>query len=272
MSLWIIVLILGLVEGLTEFIPVSSTGHLILADRFLGFQQALGDAEKASLFEVVIQLGAILAIFLLYRDKLVGVALSSWRKQGPDRRLLVLLIIAFFPAAAVGFLAHNYIEDHLMSPLTVAWALVVGGVLMFVIDRLPLSFKTKSTEAMSPLQALGVGLAQVVSLFPGVSRSGATIMGGLISGMDRRTSTEFSFLLSFPIMCAASALTLFKHRDLLDGGMLTVLAVGFAAAFITAYAVVKWLIRYVQHHDFTVFAIYRILFGAVMLWIFWPRG
>lgn len=271
MPFWLVTILMGIVEGLTEFLPISSTGHLILADHFLGFTGMLGDSTRAQVFEVVIQSGAILAVFLLYRRELGGVILRSWRVPGPERRLLGLLILAFVPAVVAALLLGDVVERHLFNPLSVAGALVVGGVVILLIERLPLVRRTVAVGEMTMGQALWIGLAQVASLFPGVSRSGATIMGGLCVGLDRRTSTEFSFLLSFPVMMAASGYTLVKHWRLLDGEMLTVLAGGFVTAFLSAWVVVKWLIRYVQGHDFTVFALYRIGFGALLFWYFGTR-
>jgi undecaprenyl-diphosphatase len=272
LPLWVIVILLGIVEGLTEFIPVSSTGHLILADAFLGFKSTLASQQKAALFEVVIQLGAILAIVTIYWRKLFQTARESCTLRGSGWRLWVCLLLSFVPAAAIGFAAHDFIEERLFSPFTVAIALVSGGVVILIIDRLPLKPTARSTEEMSFLQAFWVGIAQVASLFPGVSRSGATIMGGLCAGLDRPTATEFSFLLSLPIMLAASAYVLLKNYDLLDTGLLAVLSGGFVTAFVAAWVVVKWLIQYVQRHDFTLFALYRILFGMILLWFFWPKA
>lgn len=261
---WFVVVILGLVEGLTEFIPVSSTGHLIVADALLNFKGMLG-TEKAELFEVVIQLGAILAIGMIYREKLTGAATRSLTHNGPERRLLISLAIAFIPVAVAGLMFHKKIELYLFSPFTVACALIVGGVLILLIERLPLRVTARKTEEMSYAQAAAVGLAQILSLIPGTSRSAATIMGGLCAGIDRPAATEFSFLLSFPVMVAACGFDLLKHRKVLDGSMTLTLLVGFVVSFIVAAAVVRWLIRYVQRHNFTYFAVYRIAFGLALL-------
>ena len=265
---WIIVIVLGIVEGLTEFLPVSSTGHLIVADQLLGFVNQPGmTKERAELFEIVIQLGAVLAIGLIYREKLLGAATRGLTQEGPDRRLLLMLIVAFLPAASVGLLTSKFIEAHLFSSRTVAWALIVGGLLILLIERLPLRPRTRTTEEMSLGQAFAVGCAQVFSLFPGTSRSAATIMGGLGAGLARPVATEFSFLLSFPTMLAATLYKLWKSRHTLDTGMSLTLLVGFLVAFVVAFAVVRWFIRYVQTHDFTVFAVYRLLFGAAILYL-----
>ena len=270
MNFWIVVVILGIVEGLTEFIPVSSTGHLIVADQLLHFREMFGTAgtEKAELFEIVIQLGAILAIGLVYQRKLIGAATRSFTENGPDRKLAVMLLLAFIPVAIIGKLTNKWIEAHLFSSKTVAGALIVGGLLILLIERLPLRLRTSSTEAMTLGQAFSVGCAQVLSLFPGTSRSAATIMGGLLSGIERPTATEFSFLLSFPTMMAATIFKLWQSRHVLhEADVRGALAVGFVVSFIVALAVVKWLIRYVQTHNFTLFAVYRILFGGLILWL-----
>jgi undecaprenyl-diphosphatase len=269
MTFWLVVIILGIVEGLTEFIPVSSTGHLIVADQLLHFREMLGPngTEKAELFEIFIQLGAVLAIGLIYREKLFGAATRSFTHNGPDRKLAIMLVLAFLPVGVIGLLTNKYIKAHLFSSKTVAGALIVGGLLILLIERLPLRPRTESTEAMSFGQAFGVGCAQVFSLFPGTSRSAATIMGGLLAGVRRPAATEFSFLLSFPTMMLATLYSLWKSRHTLDSSMTLTLAVGFAVSFIVAMAVVKWLIRYVQTHDFTMFAAYRILFGGLILYL-----
>ncbi len=269
---WLIILILGIVEGLTEFIPVSSTGHLIVVDQFLRFNEWLGAAgeEKRQLFDIFIQLGAILAVGWIYREKLVGaVTRGLSNREGADRRLLLMLIIAFVPAGVFGLLFNKFIKAHLFSPWTVAWALIVGGVLIMIIERLPLRARASSTEEMTLSQAFAVGCAQVLSLFPGTSRSAATIMGGLCAGITRPAATEFSFLLSFPTMMAATFYSLWKSRHALDSEFLLALFAGFVVAFVVAFLVVKWLIRFVQTHNFTVFAIYRILFGALILYLVW---
>lgn len=262
---WIVVVVLGMVEGLTEFIPVSSTGHLIVADALLNFQSLIGSRERAELFEIVIQLGAILAIGMIYRQKLTGAATRSLTHNGPERRLLISLTIGFIPVAAAGFLFHKAIERVLFSPFSVACALIVGGILILVIERVPRRVTARKTEEMSYAQAAAVGLAQMLSLIPGTSRSAATIMGGLCAGIDRPAATEFSFLLSFPVMLAASVFALLKHRGVLDRGMTLTLLIGFVVSFVVAAAVVRWLIRYVQRHDFTWFAVYRIGFGLALL-------
>lgn len=263
--LWAISAILGLVEGLTEFIPVSSTGHLILTNHIFDFSSNIGGTEQAELFEVVIQLGAILAVGFLYRSRLLKAFLSTNITSGPGV-LRTHILIAFLPAAVIGFLFHNQIKTYLFSPTTVAISLVIGGILIIIIEKTLVGKVQKTTiDTMSIRDALVVGIAQVLSLVPGISRSGATIMGGYLGGMTREAATEFSFLLSFPIMVAASGYELIKYRDLLTQDMLVTLGIGFLVAFLSAILVVKWLIKYVRSHSFIGFGVYRIIFGIIVL-------
>jgi undecaprenyl-diphosphatase len=264
MPIYFTSILLGLVEGLTEFIPVSSTGHLIVADHWLGFHEQVG-ADSAELFEVVIQLGAILAVGFLYRGQLVS-SLIARRPDSGTWKLRNNIIIAFLPAAIIGYLLHDAITEYLFAPLTVAISLIVGGIIIIILEKV-LSSKGEGRElsSMTMRDAVVVGLSQVLSLIPGVSRSGATIMGGYAGGLTRRAATEFSFLVAFPIMVAASGYELIKYRDLLTSDMLSTLALGFAVSFISALVVVKWLIRYVQRNDFVWFGIYRIVIGIVII-------
>jgi undecaprenyl-diphosphatase len=253
--------LLGLLEGVTEFIPVSSTGHLILASQWLG-----ETGETAKTFDIFIQLGAILAIVWLYRARLIRV-LTDARTDPVSRRFLLNLLIAFLPAAIVGFLAHDAIKAHLFTPTVVAIALVVGGILILLIERLRPEVRVTEVNDIQPRTALGVGLAQVLSLIPGTSRSGATIMGGYALGLSRRAATEFSFFLSIPVMFAATLFDLLKSRDALSGADVPVFAVGFVTAFIAAVIVVRAFLRYVSRHSFAVFAWYRIVFGILLLFL-----
>ncbi len=255
--------ILGLVEGATEFIPVSSTGHLIIASEWLGF---IG--ERAKTFEIFIQLGAILSIVWLYRTTFAGL-LAGWSQAGP-RRLVVNLAIAFLPAAIVGLLLHDWIKAHLFNPVTVAVALVAGGILILVIEGLKPPVRVEATEDIPYGTALGVGLAQVLSLFPGVSRSGATIMGGYALGLSRKAATEFSFFLAVPVMFAATLFDLYGSRDVLTLADGPLFATGFAVSFISALIVVKAFLGFVARRSFAVFAWYRIVFGGLLLaWFGW---
>ena len=251
-------IILGLVEGATEFIPVSSTGHLIIASEWLDFT-----GERAKTFEIFIQLGAILSIVWLYRKTFLGL-LAAWSEQGP-RRLILNLAIAFLPAAIVGFLFHEWIKAHLFNTLTVAIAMVAGGIFILVIEAFRPASRVEETADIPPMTALGVGLAQVLSLFPGVSRSGATIMGGYCLGLSRRAATEFSFFLAVPVMFAATLFDLVRSRDSLVTSDVPLFAVGFVVAFVSALIVVKAFLGYVSRKSFAVFAWYRILFGSFLL-------
>ena len=261
-ALLIKALILGIVEGLTEFLPVSSTGHLIIVGDLLNFND-----EKGKVFEIVIQFGAILGVVWDYRAR-VGRLITGIRNRH-EQRFILNLFIAFLPAAVAGLLLHKTITTYLFNPLTVAGALIVGGILILVIERLPLQVRVTSMEDLSPLDALKIGIAQTFSLFPGVSRAGATIMGGLLSGLSRTAATEFSFLLAMPVMFAATFYELLKNHELLYVTDIPLFAVGFVMSFVTALVVVKAFLKFVSRHDFTSFALYRIVFGLLVLAYFW---
>jgi len=262
MLLLVKALILGIVEGLTEFLPVSSTGHLIIVGDLLNFND-----EKGKIFEIVIQLGAILGVVWDYRAR-VGQLITGIGNRH-EQRFILNLFIAFLPAAVVGLLLHKMITTYLFNPITVAGALIVGGVLILIIERLPLRMRVNSMENLSPLDALKIGIAQTFSLFPGVSRAGATIMGGLLAGLSRVAATEFSFLLAMPVMFAATFYELLNNLDLLHAQDIPLFAVGFVMSFITALVVVKAFLKFVSRHDFTSFALYRIVFGLLVLAYFW---
>jgi undecaprenyl-diphosphatase len=251
--------LLGLVEGVTEFIPVSSTGHLILASHWLGATD-----ETAKTFDIFIQLGAILAIVWLYRERLTHAVLAA-RHEEISRRFLLNLVIAFLPAAIVGFLAHDWIKARLFTPTVVALALVAGGAVILLIEWLRPRERVADVRDLRPPTALGVGLAQVLSLIPGTSRSGATIMGGYALGLSRRAATEFSFFLSIPVMFAATLYDLLKSRGALSAADAPAFAVGFLTAFVSALVVVKAFLGYVARHSFAAFAWYRIALGLLLL-------
>jgi undecaprenyl-diphosphatase len=263
LSLVWIALVLGIVEGLTEFLPISSTGHLILANRLLGFE-----GPRAAVFDVVIQLGAILAVVWEYRARLWRVV-ADLPVRPEARRFVGAVGVAFVPAAALGFFVHDWIEEVLFSPVTVAAALITGAVAILAVEALPLQARTEEAERIGWGQALLVGLAQCVSLWPGFSRSAATILGGLCAGLSRRAATEFSFFVAIPIMGAASAYSLLKHRDDLQPGDLGALALSFAVSFVVAWASIRWLLRFVATHRFRPFAWYRLVLGVVVLWLWW---
>lgn len=251
-------LLLGIVEGLTEFLPVSSTGHLIITGDLLDFT-----GDRAATFEVFIQLGAILAVVWMYRAKVVSVL--GHLNTAPAQRFTFNLILAFIPAAIAGFLLHGYIKTYLFNPLTVAWALIVGGVLMLLIERYAPAPRVTEVDDMRAADALKVGFAQVLALFPGVSRAGATIMGGLVTGLSRTAATEFSFFLAIPTMFAATLFDLYKSAAFLAWSDAPLFVVGFVTSFISALIVIRLFLGYVAHHKFAVFAWYRIVFGIGVL-------
>jgi len=258
----IIAIILGLIEGITEFLPISSTGHLIVAGHILGYT-----GDNASTFEIFIQLGAILAVVWEYRTHLVSVTAGALgvRKDPAARALALNLAIAFVPAAIAGLLLHHAIHQYLFRPVTVAGALVAGGIAMLLIERAAPRFTTTSLMTIPWTRALCVGLAQTLSLFPGVSRAAATIMGGMVVGLDRRTATEFSFYLAIPTMMAATVYDLYKSWGSLTAHDLGMIAVGFVVAFFSALVAVRAFIRYVSRHDFRPFGWYRIALGVAVL-------
>jgi undecaprenyl-diphosphatase len=250
---------LGIVEGLTEFIPVSSTGHLILLVDLLGFEGPPGKT-----FEIIIQLGAILAICWLYRAKLWSVVKGLPRDR-QAQLFTAKVSLAFLPAAVIGIMAHGFIKSVLFSPLVVASMLVIGGFLILIIERLPLKARTHSIDEMSLSLAVKVGFCQCLAMIPGTSRSGATIMGALLLGTDRKAATEFSFFLAIPTMLGATVYDLYKNWDALSMDNALIIGLGFIAAFLAAMTVVSRLIRFISNHGFAPFAYYRILIGGLML-------
>src|SRR5512140_1534742 len=258
-------LFLGVVEGLTEFLPVSSTGHLIIASDALGIND-----EKGKVFDIVIQLGAILAVCWEYRERFMR-AFSGLARDPTQQRFATNLFVAFLPAALVGLAFQSQIKKYLFNPVSVAIALVVGAVVIFLVERWYERHgrpRVTSVDSMTWRDALNVGIAQCFSLIPGTSRSGATIMGGMMFGLSRQVATEFSFFLAVPIMFAATGYQVVKYRALFTPSDFAPFAVGFVASFVFALLAVKALIRYVAHHDFRAFAWYRIALGAAVLWYF----
>ena len=256
-------IILGLVEGITEFLPISSTGHLILVGALLG-----ADDERWNVFNIVIQTGAMLAVVWEYRARFFRVDVALYRN----------LLIAFLPAAVFGLLFSKIIKGYLFHAVPVALAFIVGGVIILLVERNPRAqSRVETVSQMTWLDALKVGFAQCFALIPGTSRSGATIIGGMLFGLSRKAATEFSFFLAVPTLVAAGAYDLFKHRTLFSSSDLPVFGVGSITAFVSAFVVVRWLIRYVATHDFKPFAWYRIVFGAVVLltayygWVDWKN-
>lgn len=250
---------LGLIEGLTEFIPVSSTGHLLLAGHFLGFQSA------GKTFEVVIQLGAVLAIIVVYFGKLWQV-FSTAHRDPAALRFIVSVALAFVPAVIFGVLAHDFIKTVLFeSPRLIAVMLILGGVILLFVDRLAAAPRHEDATEIPFGKALSIGLFQCLALVPGVSRSGATIVGALLLGVSKRAAAEFSFFLSVPTMGGAFAYDLYKNRDVLDFSAISDIAVGFAVAFVTAILVVRWVLDYVGRRGFAVFGWWRIIVGVAAL-------
>ncbi|MCL4316533.1 MAG: undecaprenyl-diphosphate phosphatase [Gammaproteobacteria bacterium] len=261
--LYLKALLLGIIEGLTEFLPISSTGHIIIAEDLLGFNGA-----SSKTFTIVIQLGAILAVCWHYRTKLFSLARTLPSDAGSQRFALNLLI-AFIPAAALGLLFHKTIKAHLFTPFNVAIALVLGGLVILWIEWRYRTPRIESMEQMRWSDALKIGLCQAVSLIPGTSRAGATIMGGLFFGLSRRAATEFSFFLAIPTMFAATLYDLYKNWDALHSQDIFLIAAGFSAAFLSALLAVKALLAFVSNHSLRLFAYYRIVFGALVLIYFW---
>lgn len=252
-------LILGIVEGFTEFLPVSSTGHLILAGQLLGF-----NGEKAKVFMIAIQLAAIFAVVWEYRVRLSHVAVTL-RSEPASQRLAINLMAGFLPAAVLGFLFYKEIKHYLFNPIVVASALIVGGVLILWAERRKHVVSTPTVDDLNWRRALAVGFAQALAMIPGTSRSGATIIGGLFLGLSRKAAAEFSFLLAIPTMFAATAYDLYKNWQLFDLNDVPLFVVGGVAAFVSALIAVRTLIKFVSRHDYTVFAWYRIVFGGVVL-------
>lgn len=252
-------MLLGIIEGVTEFLPISSTGHLILLIDMLDF-----DAPEGKVFEVVIQLGAILAICLVFKERVTDVVCNFHRK--PETRYFVgLVLLAFLPAAIIGFFAHGFIKDVLFSPLVVSIMLVVGGVLILIIEKYKPAPLIDSVDDITPKKAIAIGFFQCLAMIPGTSRSGSTMMGSLLLNIERKTAAEFSFLLAIPTMSAATAYDIYKNYEFLslDDGL--VIGVGFVSAFIAALCSVRWLLAFLAKHSFVSFAYYRIVLGGVML-------
>jgi undecaprenyl-diphosphatase len=266
-------LVMGIVEGLTEFLPVSSTGHLILAGELLHFND-----EKAKVFDVVIQTGAMLAILWEYRARFAG-ALAGALNDRVAQRFIVNLAIAFMPAAVLGLAFAHSIKAHLFKPIPVALAFIAGALIILWVERRDRRHaRVERVDDMTAMDALKVGLAQAFALIPGTSRSGATIMGGMLFGLSRRTATEFSFFLAVPTLIAAGAYDAWKSRSLFSPSDLSLFGVGMLAAFVSAFLCVRWLLHYIATHDFKPFAWYRIAFGVVVLvtawagWVDWSSS
>jgi undecaprenyl-diphosphatase len=257
-------LIMGLVEGFTEFLPISSTGHLILTEHLLGFH---GMEEKMKVFEIVIQAGAMLAVIWEFRARIIAVLTGLGDPK--QQRFATNVLIAFIPAAVLGVLFDKAIKQVLFAPVPVALAFIIGGFVILWVEKRakdkPASARITSVDDLTPLDALKIGIAQAFALIPGTSRSGATIMGSMIFGLSRQVATEFSFFLAIPTLMGATIYSLYKERALLSAADLPLFTIGTVSAFISAFLCVRWLLRYISSHTFTVFAWYRIAFGLLVL-------
>lgn len=253
-------LLLGILEGLTEFLPISSTGHLIVVGHWLEF-----DSGTGKVFEVVIQLGAIMAVVWLYRMKILALLQGMLKGNVADLRFAGCVLLAFFPAVIIGVLAIDFIKQVLFNPLVVAIALIVGGVILMLAEQHAGEAKVTRIEDITWGRALGIGIAQCFAMIPGTSRSGSTIVGGLLAGLSRQAATEFSFFLAMPTMLGAALYDGYRHRDLLHADDLLLIALGFGAAFLTALLVVRALVAFIASHSFRVFAYYRIGLGTLIL-------
>lgn len=275
LTLIVKIIIMGIVEGLTEFLPISSTGHLILAGSLLDFT-----GDKVKLFEIVIQAGAMLAVCWEYRARIVSV-MRGFFSQAAARKFVANVLVAFLPAVVLGLAFGKAIKAHLFAPVPVAAAFIVGALIILWVERRnrlrPVAARIDSVDDMSLLDAFKVGCAQCCALIPGTSRSGASIIGAMAFGLSRRAATEFSFFLAIPTLFGATLYSLYKERALLSAADLPMFALGGIAAFISAFFCVRWLLRYISTHDFSIFAWYRIVFGVFILlsawsgWIVWAQ-
>ena len=253
-------LILGIVEGVTEFLPVSSTGHMVIAGDMLGFNAIPGEV-----FETSVQVGAILAICTLYWRRLRAVTFGLFSGDADARRFATAIVLATLPMILLGAFFHDFIVGVLFSPLVVATAFIVGGAAIIVIERLQIESRVSEVEGLTPAMALKIGAFQCIALIPGMSRAGATIIGALIVGVDRKAAAEFSFFLAIPVIIGATVFDAWSNRGAIDGSHLPIVAVGFIAAFLSALVVVKWFVGFVSRHGFEVFGWYRIAFGGLLL-------
>ena len=275
-ALFVKAALMGIVEGLTEFLPISSTGHLILAGSLLGFGADAG-ADKAKVFDIAIQTGAIFAVVLVYWQRLVDTA-RGLGSEPRAQRFAVNVIVGFLPAIVLGLLLGKAIKAHLFTPTVVATTFIIGGLIILWAERRARGTgpaRVAEVDDMSALDALKVGLVQCLALVPGTSRSGASIIGGMMMGLSRKAATEFSFFLGIPTLVGAGAYSLYKERALLSMADLPLFLTGLVFAFLSAWVCVRWLLRYVSTHDFAPFAWYRIVFGVVILatahmgWLQW---
>ncbi|HEX5355511.1 MAG TPA: undecaprenyl-diphosphate phosphatase [Aquabacterium sp.] len=268
--------LMGIVEGLTEFLPISSTGHLILADSLLEFSRATG-SDKAKVFEIAIQTGAIFAVILVYMQR-IKETISGMFSDPTAQRFTINVLIGFLPAVVMGLAVGKVVKAHLFTPTVVATTFILGGVIILIAERFAAQRPQQRVETiddMTPMDAIKVGLIQCLALIPGTSRSGATIIGGMLMGLSRKAATDYSFFLGIPTLVGAGAYSLYKERALLSVDDLPLFSVGLVFAFVSAWICVRWLIRYVSSHNFVPFAWYRIAFGIFILvsanmgWVIW---
>ena len=256
--------VMGVVEGLTEFLPISSTGHLILAGALLGF-----DDDKAKVFDIAIQTGAIFAVILVYWEKIFA-TVKALPYQAEAQRFVLNVFIAFFPAVILGLLFGKFIKENLFNPWVVATTFIVGGFIILWAERRPPStIRIRAVEDMRGRDALMVGIVQCLAMIPGTSRSGATIIGGMLLGLSRKAATDFSFFLAIPTLIGAGAYSLYQERALLSVEDVPMFATGLVVSFISAWICVRWLLKYIASHSFEIFAWYRIAFGLVVLFTAW---
>jgi undecaprenyl-diphosphatase len=256
--------VMGVVEGLTEFLPISSTGHLILAGALLGFED-----DKAKVFDIAIQTGAIFAVIIVYWQKIRDTLLAL-PTQRQAQRFTLNVLIAFVPAVILGLLFGKMIKEHLFTPVIVASTFIIGGfIILWAEKRPPTATRVHEVDAMTPLDALKVGLVQCLAMVPGTSRSGATIIGGMLLGLSRKAATDFSFFLAIPTLIGAGVYSLYKERALLSVADIPLFGVGLFFSFVSAWVCVRWLLRYISSHSFVPFAWYRIAFGLVVLATAW---
>ncbi len=268
--------LMGIVEGLTEFLPISSTGHLILANAMMGFSQAIG-SEKAKVFEIAIQTGAIFAVILVYLQRLKD-TVTGLGSDPKAQRFALNVVIGFLPAVVMGLLVGKAIKEHLFTPTVVATTFIIGGVIILIAERIAARQPKARIETIDDLgfiDAIKVGLIQCLAMVPGTSRSGATIIGGMLMGLSRKAATDYSFFLGIPTLVGAGVYSLYKERAILSCDDLPLFATGLVFAFLSAWVCVRWLIRYVSSHTFVPFAWYRIGFGILILvtaqmgWVSW---
>lgn len=265
MNEWLVAIILGIVEGLTEFLPVSSTGHLILATELLGY-----NASRWAIFNIAIQPGAILAIVVLYWRTFWNAFIGLFRWDPASVAFVRNLLLAFFPAVILGLAFGDQIEALLENAVVVAWALIIGGIAILIVERFARPKDSGGVAAVSVRQSIMIGLVQCIAMIPGVSRSGATILGAMSFGIDRKTAAEFSFFLALPTLTGATALQLYKHKNAITADDMSLIGVGFVVSFIVAWAVIKAFLAVVTRYGFGPFAWYRIIAGtAALIWLNW---